>query len=68
MGLGKHLVRLFVDSTVILAVILFVPGLPPYSNLEPFTASPPLAFEGALDPKDYALTKAENYHSDTQNV
>lgn len=59
MGLAKHLIRVFVDTTVFLAVILFIPGLPPYHNLEPFTATPPLAFEGALDPKDYALTKAE---------
>lgn len=59
MGLAKHLLRVFIDTTVILAVILFIPGLPPYSNLEPFSAAPPLAFEGALDPKDFALAKAE---------
>jgi hypothetical protein len=59
MGLGKHLVRLFVDTTVILGAILFIPGLPPYSNLESFSATAPLEFEGALHPKDFALTKAE---------
>ncbi|XP_057375784.1 adipocyte plasma membrane-associated protein Hemomucin-like [Daphnia carinata] len=59
MGLAKHLLRVFVDTTVILGVILFIPGFPPYSSLEPFIAPPPLPFEGALDPKDYALAKAE---------
>lgn len=59
MGLTRNLFRLFVDSTVILGIIFFIPGLPPYSTLEPFEAPPPLPFEGALDPKDYVLTKAE---------
>lgn len=59
MGLAKHLLRVFVDTSVIIAVILFAPGLPPYSPLEPFSPTPALAFEGALSPNDYALSKAE---------
>lgn len=59
MGLAKLLVRVYVDTTVILAIILFIPGLPPYSNLESFSPTPPLPFDGALDPQDYLLSKAE---------
>ncbi|XP_046452409.1 adipocyte plasma membrane-associated protein-like [Daphnia pulex] len=59
MVLAKNLKRFFINTFIVLCVILFIPGLPPYSKLEPFSPTPPLAFEGALDPKDYALAKAE---------
>lgn len=59
MGLARKLLRLVVDTTVILGIIFFIPGLPPYSNLDTFVAPPPLPFEGALDPKDFALAKGE---------
>lgn len=55
MGLSNVIVK----TVVVLLVIFYVPGLPPYSSLEPFSPRLPSPFEGALDPKDYALSKAE---------
>jgi len=59
MGLAKALLRIFVDSTVACAFILFLPGLPPYYSFESYNVSPPLTFEGALDPGNYALNNGE---------
>ena len=59
MGLAKKLLRVFIDTTVILGVIWIIPGLPPYTPLESFIAPLPLPFEGALNPNDFSLAKAE---------
>lgn len=59
MDSAKKLKKFIINTFIILGVILFVPGFPPYSKLEPFSPTPPLAFEGALDPKDYLLARAE---------
>ena len=59
MGLVKKFFRFLLDITVVSAIILFVPGVPPYGKFDVITVAPPRRFEGALDPGDYALNKAE---------
>jgi len=59
MGLAKTLLRIFIDSTVACALIVFLPGLPPYHDFESWTVSTPLKFEGPLSPGDYALNNGE---------
>ena len=59
MGLLRRIFRFVIDITVLTAVILYLPGLPPYENLESFTIAPPLSLEGALDPKGFALNNVE---------
>lgn len=59
MSFVKRLMRVFIDSSVILAIIIFVPGLPPYGDLTAITVKPSLPLEGALDPKDFALNQVE---------
>jgi hypothetical protein len=59
MSFVKRLMRVLIDSSVILAIIIFVPGLPPYGDLTAITVKPSLPLEGALDPKDFALNQVE---------
>lgn len=59
MSLAKKLLRIFLDTSIVLAVILFAPGLPPHCNFESFTVTPPRPLTGVLHPKDYALNNAE---------
>lgn len=59
MGLAKKLLRVFIDTSIVIAIILFTPGLPPYGDLIATYPAPPRALQGALDPKDYALNQVE---------
>jgi len=59
MGLAKTVLRIFVDTTVVCAIILFLPGIPPYEHFEAQTLTPALKFEGALGPGDFVLNGAE---------
>ncbi|XP_021947309.1 adipocyte plasma membrane-associated protein isoform X1 [Folsomia candida] len=40
--------RTLIDIVVVTAVILFIPGLPPYVSFEPFSLTPALPFTGKL--------------------
>lgn len=59
MSVAKRLLRVFIDSTVILGIILFVPGFPPHGNFTVINVKPPLPLEGALDPKDFSLNQVQ---------
>ncbi len=59
MGLAKKLFHIFIDTIIVLAIILFTPGLPPYGDFIAIYPAPPRALQGALDPKDYALNQVE---------
>ena len=55
MGLLK---KLF-ETCVILAIILFTPGLPPWGEFKVIEVAPTQHFKGGLDPKNYALNKMD---------
>lgn len=59
MSLAKTILRIFVDTTVVFAVIFFLPGLPPFEDLEAHTSTPARKLEGALSTGDYVLNEAE---------
>jgi hypothetical protein len=51
MGLLKRLV----ETCVILFIILFTPGLPPWGRFQVIKVAPTQNFKDGLDPKNYAL-------------
>lgn len=59
MGLAKKLLRVFIDSSIVLAIILFCPGLPPHGELKASYPTPSRTLQDELDPKDYSLNNIE---------
>jgi len=59
MGVVGHLLRFSLKLGVVVAVIFLCPGLSPDGDLEAYTFPPVPAFKGPLDPKDFALNRAE---------
>jgi len=59
MALFRNCFRFLVDAVVVLAIIIYIPGVPPYGEFQQFSplSVPPL--EGVLSPKNYALNMIE---------
>jgi len=52
-------VQLTINLIFVLVIIFFVPGLPPYTELEAVHPTPVRPLRGPLDPKGNVLNKAE---------
>lgn len=59
MGVARKLFRFLIDIAVVSAILLFVPGVPPYGKFDVIPVTPPRRLEGALEPGEYMLSKAE---------
>jgi len=55
MGLVKMIVQLTINLVIVLVIIFFVPGLPPYTELEAVHPAPVRPLCGPLDAKGYVL-------------
>lgn len=56
------LVSKCIKTIVVLAVILFMPGVPPYGDFEAIHVAPTMSLTGPLDPKEFALNKMERLY------
>lgn len=52
MGFFTAFSRILMDMTVVTVILLYLPGLPPYTQFDTFNLSPAPAWKGALQPNE----------------